>query len=401
MHSVEQARDQILASVAPLASETVSLSVAIGRFVAEPVRSAVDLPPADNSAMDGYAVRSQDLACASAQSPVALRLIGTAPAGAIFDKSVEQGTCVRIFTGSVLPHGADAVVMQEDVKQDSRDTPQILFVDKSAPWEYCRLRGEDVKSGALISAAGDKLTAPRLSYLAAAGIASVRVARQPVVGLLATGNELREPGTPLPPGAIYESNRIGLAALAAQIGAIPKIYPLTPDDLAATKSALELAFAECDTVITTGGVSVGEADWVKAALTGIGGQLDLWKVAMRPGKPFAFGRWKEKLFFGLPGNPASALVTFTVLTRPALLRMQGAGDFLGPATFASLAEPLSNAGDRRDFMRVSVDSAGRASSAGSQSSHILSALANSAGLVDVPPKTTLPAGTQVSLIPWS
>jgi molybdopterin molybdotransferase len=400
MHSVEQAREQILASIAPLPAETVSLSMALGRFVAEPVRSMVDLPPADNSAMDGYAIRSQDLAHASAESPVALRLVGVAPAGVMFDKSVEPGTCVRIFTGSVLPPGADAVVMQEDVTLNSSDTSQILFIDKTVPWEYCRLRGEDVKSGAVIATAGDKLTAPRLSYLAAAGIASVRVARQPVVGLLATGNELREPGTPLPPGAIYESNRTGLAALAAQTGAIPKIYPLIPDNLAATKSALESAFAECDAVITTGGVSVGEADWVKAAFTGIGGQLDLWKVAMRPGKPFAFGRWKEKLFFGLPGNPASALVTFTVLTRPALLRMQGARDVLGPIMFATLAEPLSNPGDRRHFMRVSLDAVGCASSAGNQSSHILSAPANSAGLVDVPPQTTLPAGTLVPLIPW-
>jgi molybdopterin molybdotransferase len=400
MHSVEQAREQILASIAPLPAETVSLSMAFGRFVAEPVRSMVDLPPADNSAMDGYAVRSQDLACASEESPVALRIIGAAAAGVMFDKSVERGTCVRIFTGSVLPRGADMVVMQEDVKQDSRDTSQILFIDKAAPWEYCRLRGEDVKSGAVIAAAGDKLTAPRLSCLAAAGIASVRVARQPVVGLLATGNELREPGPPLPEGAIYESNRTGLAALAAQTGAISKIYPLIPDNLAATKSALERAFSECDAVITTGGVSVGEADWVKAAFTGIGGQLDLWRIAMRPGKPFAFGHWKEKLFFGLPGNPASALVTFTVLTRPALLRMQGARDIFGPMMFATLAEPLSNPGDRRHFMRVSLDAAGRASSAGNQSSHILSALANSVGLVDAPSQTTLPAGTLVPLIPW-
>ena len=400
MHSVEQARERILASIAPLPVETVSLAGAFGRFVAQPVRSTVDLPPADNSAMDGYAVRSQDLTPASAETPVVLRIVGVAPAGLVFDKTLEQGTCVRIFTGSILPRGADAVIMQEDVKHDDRDTSQILFIDKAPPWENCRLRGEDVKSGAVIAAAGEKLTAPRLSYLAAAGILSVRAARPPVVGLLATGNELREPGTPLPPGAIYESNRAGLAALARQAGAIPRIYPLIPDDLAATKSALERALTECDAVITTGGVSVGQMDWVKAAFTGIGGQLDLWKVAMRPGKPFAYGRWKEKLFFGLPGNPASALVTFIILTRPALLRMQGARDVLGPTMCAMLSEPLANPGERRHFMRVTLDARGGARSAGNQSSHILSSLAQSAGLVDVPPQTTMAAGTIVQLIPW-
>jgi molybdopterin molybdotransferase len=191
-----------------------------------------------------------------------------------------------------------------------------------------------------------------------------------------------------------------LAALATQAGAIPRIYPLIPDDLAATKSALERALTECDAVITTGGVSVGEADWVKAAFQEIGGQLDLWKVAMRPGKPFAFGRWKEKLFFGLPGNPASAMVTFIVLTRPALLRMQGARDVLARTVPVLLGEPLANSGQRRHFMRVALDARGGASSAGNQSSHILSALAHSAGLVDVPPQTAVPAGTIVSLIPW-
>jgi molybdopterin molybdotransferase len=401
MHSVEQAREKILALITPLSAQTVDLPGALGRFAAEPICSTVDLPPADNSAMDGYAVRSQDLASASAEKPVALRNIGAAPAGLVFAKPVEQGTCVRIFTGSILPRGADAVVMQEDVKSDDRDPSRILFAEKVPPWDNCRLRGEDIKTGAIIAAAGDRLTAPRLSFLAAAGIASVRAARQPVVGLLATGNELREPGTPLPPGAIYESNRTGLAALAKQAGALSRVYPLVPDDLAATKAALERALSECDSVIATGGVSVGEADWVKAAFTEIGGQMELWRVSMRPGKPFAFGRWKEKLFFGLPGNPASALVTFIVLTRPALLRMQGARDILGPTVPALLAEPLPNPGERRHFMRVSLDACGGARSAGNQSSHILSALAHSAGLVDVPPQTTLPAGTLVPMIPWT
>ncbi|HEX4120186.1 MAG TPA: gephyrin-like molybdotransferase Glp [Verrucomicrobiae bacterium] len=400
MHSVEHARELILAAVAPLPAETVSLTAALGRIVAEPILSPVDLPPADNSAMDGYAVRANDVRTASAAKPVALRLIGVAPAGLVFDGFVEPGTCVRIFTGSILPKGADAVVMQEDVRQHLDETSQTLFIDKVAPWENCRLRGEDVKSGTVIAETGTRLTAPALSYLAAAGIASLRAARQPVAGLLATGDELREAGAPLTPGAIYESNRTGLAALVKSAGAIPRIFPLVNDSLNATKSALKNAFAECDVVITTGGVSVGEMDWVKAAFEEIGGRLNFWKVAMRPGKPFAFGQRGEKLLFGLPGNPVSAMVTFLLLTRPALLRMQGAQEVLSRTIPAMLSESLANQGDRRHFMRVTLDASGNARSSGHQSSHILSALAKATGLVDVPPQTTLPAGTMVQVLPW-
>jgi molybdopterin molybdotransferase len=400
MLSLEQARERILDAVRPLPTETADLCAALGRFAAEPLRSTVDLPPADNSAMDGYAVRAEDLASAGATSPVALRVIGIAPAGVIFDKPVERGMCVRVFTGSTLPRGTDAVVMQEDVQQNAEDPSSVLFSECAPAWEYVRLRGEDVKAGALLLEAGEKLTAPRLSFLAAAGISSVRAARRPVAGLLATGNELREPGHPLEAGAIYESNRIGLAALARQAGALPRIYPLVRDDLAATQAALEQALSECDVVISTGGVSVGEMDWVKAAFAAIGGRLDFWTVSMRPGKPFAFGCWKEKFLFGLPGNPVSALVTFLLLARPALLRMQGAREVLPRTMPATLSEPLANHAGRRHFMRVTLDERGGARSAGAQSSHILSAMARADGLVDVPPNTTLTAGAVVAVLPW-
>jgi molybdopterin molybdotransferase len=398
MLSLEEARERIFDAVQPLPSETVDLREALGRFVSEPIFATVDLPPADNSAMDGYAVRAEDLASAGAAAPIALRVIGTAPAGVVLDKVVERGTCARVFTGSTLPRGADAVVMQEDVKQNSSDSLSILFAESAPPWDNVRLRGEDVKGGAVLIEAGERLTAARLSFLAAAGISAVRAARRPVAGLLATGNELREPGRPLDAGAIYESNRIGLAALARQSGAMPKVYPLVPDDLAATATALQQALAECDVVISTGGVSVGEMDWVKAAFTSIGGQLDFWTVAMRPGKPFAFGRWKEKVLFGLPGNPVSALVTFLVLARPALLRLQGAREVLPRTIPAILSEPLVNNAGRRHFMRVTLDERGGARSAGNQSSHILSAMARADGLVDVPPKTTLASGACVSVL---
>jgi len=400
MLSLEQARERILDAIRPLPAETADLNEALGRFTLEPLRSSVDLPPANNSSMDGYAVRAEDLAAAGASAPVALRVIGTAPAGVVIDRTVEPGTCVRVFTGSTLPRGADAVVMQEDVRQNSQDPSSVLFVEGAPPWENVRLRGEDVKAGALLLEAGEKLTAPRLSFLAAAGISSVRVGRRPVAGLLATGNELREPGVPLEPGAIYESNRIGLAALARQAGALPKVYPLVRDELAATQAALEQALSECDVVISSGGVSVGEMDWVKAAFEAIGGRLDFWTVSMRPGKPFAFGCWKEKLLFGLPGNPVSALVSFVLLTRPGLLRLQGAREVLPRSIHATLSEPLANPAGRRHFMRVMLDERGGARSAGLQSSHILSAMARADGLVDVPPKATLAAGTLVGVLPW-
>jgi molybdopterin molybdotransferase len=398
MLSVEQARERILDAVRPLPVETVGLNEALGRFTAESLRSTVDLPPADNSAMDGYAVRAKDLTSATADAPVALRVIGTAPAGIVLDKVVEPGTCARVFTGSVLPRGADAVVMQEDVKQNSQEPSSVLFVESAPPSDYVRLRGEDVKAGAILLEAGERLTAPGLSLLAAAGISALRTARRPVVGLLATGDELREPGQPLEAGAIYESNRIGLAALARQAGAVPKVYSLVQDELAATQAALDQAFTECDVVISTGGVSVGEMDWVKPAFASIGGQLDFWRVDMRPGKPFAFGQWEDKLFFGLPGNPVSALVSFLLLAKPALLRLQGARDVLPRTISAVLTEPLVNHAERRHFMRVTLDGHGGARSAGNQSSHVLSAMARADGLVDVPPRTTLAAGARLLVL---
>ena len=228
----------------------------------------------------------------------------------------------------------------------------------------------------------------------------VRVFRQPVIGLLATGDELRKPGNPLDPGTIYESNQVSLSAFLRQIGAVPKIYSLVPDSLEPTCAALQTALNECDAIITTGGVSVGELDWVKMAFEKIGGRLDFWKVEMRPGKPFVFGRWKEKFLFGLPGNPVSAMVTFFLLARPALLKMQGAKDTSPMTHPAILAEPLANNGDRRHFMRVSVDAKGQAKSSGVQAAHILSAMSQANGLVDVPPQTTLPTGATVQVMRW-
>lgn len=398
MISLEAAQERILAALTPLPARTIPLRDALGRCLAASVPSPVDLPPADNSAMDGYALRAEDTGAASAEKQVALRQIGEARAGHGFSGAVGPGACVRIFTGAPLPRGADAVVMQEDVK--TKDGA-VLFSEPVKPWENVRLRGEDVRAGAFLAAAGEVLTAQRLALLAAAGRAEAAVGGRPAVALLAAGDELREPGQPLAPGAIYESNRAGLAALAQLAGASPKPYPLVADDLQLTKAALQTAFQECDAVITSGGVSVGGTDFVKAAFTEMGGQLDFWTVAIRPGKPFAFGRFGKKCLFGLPGNPVSAMVTFFLLARPALLKLQGAGDVGPPVSRGMLAEPMENRGDRRHFVRVRLDVEGWVRSAGSQASHILSSMAGADGLVDMPPNTALPAGAPVAVLRWS
>src|SRR5437773_696972 len=317
MLELAEARQRILATLEPLPGESVPLSAAPGRVLAETIVAPIDLPSFDNSAVDGYAVRAADVASAGADIPVALQLAGQVAAGEIFSGSVRPRTCVRIFTGSALPTGADAVVAQEDTRSDPEKPDRVLVFDRAGPWEHVRLQGEDVKRGAVLAQAGERATAGRIALLAASGLREIKAHRQPIIGVLATGNELVEPGQALPQGKLYESNRATVAPLLARSGAVSRILPLVPDTLAQTKQALAQAFAECDGLVTTGGVSVGELDFVKPALAELGGSLDFWKVAVKPGKPFVFGRWREKVLFGLPGNPVSAIVTFLLLVRPA------------------------------------------------------------------------------------
>src|ERR1035437_6535021 len=385
MIELETAIQHILAAMPAPARAHVLLQNAYGRILAEAVASPLDLPPFDNSSMDGYAVRAADVAAARPDSPARLRVLGKTAAGEVIAGELSGGHCVRLLPGSALPHGADAVVMQEDTRDDPVQPDVVLILGAVKPWENVRLRGEDVKRGTTVAEAGEILTVGKISLLAATGVAGAHVGRQPVVGVLATGSELREPGQPLAPGQIHESNRIALAALLRGAGAAPRIFPLVPDTLAATQSALDRALGECDAVVTSGGVSVGEMDFVKAAFERLGGELQFWKVAVKPGKPFVFGRRAGKFLFGLPGHPVSALVTFLLLVRPALLRWQGAREVGLPAYPGVLAEPLSNPGERRHFMRVRMNEAGEVSSAGTQASHVLSSVAKANGLVDVSP----------------
>jgi molybdopterin molybdotransferase len=400
MLAFEEALARILAEMPAPGRESVSLSKACGRVLADQIQSPINLPSFDNSAMDGYAVRSADIASAKPESPVRLRVIGKVATGAVCPGSVAPGTCVRLFTGSRLPPGADAVVMQEDTRIAPGAPSDVLILGPAEQGENVRVLGGDVKQGAILVEAGEVLSPSRIGLLAAAGFGHVRVGRQPVAGLLATGSELTEPEMQLAPGRIYESNRAALAALMERAGAVPKTFPLVADVLAGTSQALLNAFNQCDAVVTSGGVSVGDVDFLKPAFEQIGGRLEFWRVAMKPGRPFAFGNYQGKPIFGLPGNPVSALVTFLLLVRPALLRWQGARDVSMPSYPGVLAEPLANPGERRHFMRVKVDRSGKVQSAGLQASHAVSSLAAANGLVDVAPHTALPAGSAVTVLRW-
>ncbi len=401
MLTYEEALARVLGALPPALSEKVSVADAAGRCLLEIVTSPLDLPPFDNSAMDGYAVRAADVAKASAEHPISLRILGQIGAGEVFQGHVGVQTCVRLFTGTPLPAGADAVVMQEDTRTNAARPEQVQILDAARPWENVRLRGEDVKAGTLLLPAGSRLGAGHLNLLAAVGLKNLPVARRPQVGVVSTGSELRLAGKPLAPGQIYESNRPMLAALLADCGTKVQSYPLVPDSLTRTRNALQRAFAECDAVITTGGASVGQLDFVKMAFAELGGSQEFWQVAIKPGKPFVFGTLAGKFLFGLPGNPVSAFVTFLLLVRPALLRWQGVQDVALPSHPGTLVEALGNRGDRRHFVRVRVDVEGRVHSAGTQASHMLHSLAAANALVEVPPETTLPAGSPVRVLRWS
>jgi molybdopterin molybdotransferase len=395
MLSLEDARLKIVSAAAPLPSEFAGIGFALGRFVAEPIRAPIDIPRFDNSAMDGYAVRSIDLQAASSDNPATLVNVGNIPAGKSIQHELTPGQCVRIFTGSPLPSGADAVVMQEDTE---RTGDKVLFREPARPLENVRLKGEDVKNGTVILEAGQRINPARLGLLSACGIASVPVIRKPVVALVATGSELREAGAELAPGEIYESNRVLLAGLLEGIAEV-KVYPIVPDDLSKSIEILREAFASADVVISSGGVSVGEFDYVKEAFTKLGGRIDLWRIAIRPGKPFVYGLLDGKFLFGLPGNPVSAMVSFLLLVRPAILKLAGSQMLDLPILPGELTREIANSSDRRHFMRVRWRD-GKVYTTGPQASHMIGLLGESNGLLDVPPKSQIPSGSIVPVQLW-
>jgi len=404
---VQEARRMILEEFRPLPPESVGLSQALGRVLAEAVRAERDLPPFPNSAMDGYAVRAADTEGAERERPVRLRVLGEAAAGHPFPGPLEPGTAVRISTGAPLPPGADAVIPVEDtddVGGPGRPLPSVVTIFRAVQvGEFVRPAGEDVARGAVALEPGTVLTPGALALLAALGHLEVRVHRRPRVALLAIGDELIEPGRPLPPGCIYETNRTALAAQALEAGAEPIVLGIARDDPEDLRRWLDEAVAhQPDLIVSSAGASVGAYDWVKEVV-GRHGEIRLWKVRIRPGKPFAFGRYRGVPFFGLPGNPVSAMITFDQFIRPALRRMGGYPRWERPRIPVHLAEPVSSDG-RETYFRAQIayeDGQLRARLSGLQGSHILSAMARANGLVILPEGVrALPAGAVVMAELW-
>ena len=396
MIELEQALERVLTAVPQPLTESIAVSESLGRIAAARVVSPISLPCFDNSAMDGYALRAADLQSATPETPVKLQCVGAIPAGSVYDgPGLKPGQCIRIFTGSPLPAGADSVIMQEDTRADEAS---VACLDAVKPWENVRFAGEDVKEGLPLLNPGEKITVGRIAVTAAVGVSTLEVGRRPRVGLVATGDELRKAGSPLRPGQIYESNRRTLAQLVAQAGGAPVEYPLVRDQLDVTTNALKKAFSECDLVVTSGGVSVGEHDYVRAAFESMDGSLSFWKVRIKPGKPFVFGQVRGKLLLGLPGNPISAMTTFLLLARPAILRFQGAAETSLETATGTLVEDFHNHGDRRHFVRVRMGGDGRIHSAGMQASHALSALLDANALLDLPPRSSLRAGASARVL---
>ncbi|MDX6655697.1 MAG: molybdopterin molybdotransferase [Solirubrobacteraceae bacterium] len=390
MLSIDEARAGVLAEARGLEAEDVAVSDALGRVLAEDVPAAQDVPGFANSAMDGFAVRSGG-------AGRRLRIVGESRAGAPAAVAVGEGEAVRISTGAMLPAGADAVLQIELCEVDG---DAIVLGDDVAPDRNVRHPGEDMAAGARVLAAGKPLGPAELGVAVNAGRATVRCARRPRVAILATGDELVDPGAPLGPGQIHDSNAPMLRALATQAGARATTRRL-PDDRAATEAAIGEALDGADLVVLSGGVSVGPHDHVKPALAAQGVEEVFWRVALRPGRPTWFGvrRSDQTLVLGLPGNPVSAYVTFVLFARPALAALQGADPRL-PMRRARLAVAVARHPDRDECVRVAIDATGAATPTGPQGSHVLSSLLGADGLAVVPRgEGALAPGSEVDVYP--
>ena len=385
-----EALSHILKSVAPLPAQTAPLREARDGFAARDVFARLALPVFDNSAMDGYAVVAGS--CRAGESQ---RVIGEQPAGIDRGLRIGPGEAVRIFTGAPLPAGADAVVMQEDVRAEGS---QIFIETEVEAGEFVRRRGSDLSEGQKIVGVGDRLRAQTLSLLAAQGLAAIEMGGNVRAAIITTGDELAAPNATLGAGQIYESNSILMQALFEKCGATVALCQHCADDPAAIEAGLRRAF-EHHVLVIVGGVSVGARDFVRAALNAAGAQTDLWRVSVKPGKPFLFGRAKECAIFGLPGNPVSAFVTFLLFVRPGILRMMGAGDeelFL-PSFNAQLTEDVRNPGDRPHYVRGRVVR-GKFTPVGLQESHALFSLSRANALLRVAPGETLPGGATAPIL---
>ena len=408
---LDDALADLLRRVEPLSRhETVATFEADRRVLAEDLMSELHVPPQDNSSMDGYALRAADVGEPGVVLPVSQR-IAAGHAG----EALRPGTCARIFTGAPLPEGADAVVMQEETREVGGDLHGVHIDAVPTPGQWVRRAGEDVARGAVVLARGERLTPASLGLAASIGRAQLQVLARPRVALFSTGDELVMPGElaprDMPPGAIYNSNRFFLRTLLQRLGCEVSDLGIVPDRREATLAALKTAADHHDLILTSGGVSVGEEDHIKPAVQQLG-SLDLWQIAMKPGKPFAYGTVRRDAgagidaaqachFIGLPGNPVSSFVTFLLLVRPFLLRLQGARvptsqPILLPAHF-----DLPRADKRREFLRVRRNGAGGLDLFANQSSGVLTSAVWGDGLVDHPAGRTIARGDLVSYISFA
>jgi molybdopterin molybdotransferase len=403
MLTAQQALDHLLSHAKPVAEiERVPMQATLGRVLAENVNSLVDVPPLDNTAMDGYAVRTADTQEPGSVLTIAQRI----PAGSV-GTELQAGTAARIFTGAPVPPGADAVVMQEDCSTPQGSTDQVQVNIAPAFGQWIRRRGEDLTAGKTALTAGAFLRPQELGVAASAGLTHLNVKRRVKVAAFFTGDELSLPGEPLKPGGIYNSNRDTLLACIKALGCNATDLGIVPDRLDATRAALRQASQDHDLIITSGGVSVGEEDHIKPAVTAEG-RLDLWQIAIKPGKPLAFGAVRksdqandgEAWFIGLPGNPVSSFVTFLLFVRPFILKLQGreakqTQSYLMRADFDWL-----KADRRNEFLRVKLNSQGGLDLYPNQSSGVLTSASWGDGLVDCPPNQPIKVGDLVKYIPF-
>ncbi len=394
MLSVDDYRGRVLEGIAPLSPIDLPLSTVDGCVLAAPVRSTVSLPAFDNSSMDGYAVLAADLRSASADAPVDLRVIDDVAAGSVSQVMVTRGTAVRIMTGAPMPDGADAVIPVERTDGGTRTVQIYAGVDVGA---CIRRTGEDVEAGQEVLEAGVELRSRQLALLAATGHGIVRVHPQPRVAVIATGSELVEPGDPLGPGQIHDANSFLLVAAAREAGALAyRVGPIVDDDDAFV-TAVEDQFHRCDLILTSGGVSMGAYDTVKAVLSRLG-TVQFAKVAMQPGMPQGFGRVGDGIpILTLPGNPVSSYVSFEAFVRPVIRRLRGLADLDRPLVTATLEEDLTSPGGKRQFARARFIAPGRLSLTGTgQGSHVLGGLGQADALLVIPEDVThVAAGSSV------
>lgn len=396
--SVAQAQSRILTLATPISdTETLAIRDALGRVLAESIISPMNVPPHANSAMDGYAVRATDL---PATGDTTLKLIGTAMAGNPFAETVQPGECIRIMTGAKMPAGADTVIMQEHVQ---RQDDSITIGAGHKTGQNVRHPGEDIAVGNAVLAAGQQIGPAELGLLASLGIAQVKTCRRLRVAFFSTGDELQPVGSKLEEGQIYDSNRYTLYGMLTQPGIEVIDMGVIRDEPGAIEAAFSQAAAQADAIITSGGVSVGEADFIKATLEKLG-KVDFWRIAMKPGKPLAVGKIQQALFFGLPGNPVAVMATFYLFVLPALRQMMGQTVTPPLHVTAVCKHTLKKRPGRMDFQRGLLSSEHgqlRVDTAGMQASHILSGMSQANCFIVLPLESdTIEAGSEVDVIPF-